>query len=254
MGGARGWRTSGTVPCARARDDGGMRTELVDRGDAGSMGLFVWDPPGEPVGSVLLIQEIFGVGAYIRAVGERLAAAGWLVGAPDVFWRFHPNWASDHTAEGLTASLEMAGRLDFPLAIADCAAALDHLAALRPTGRRPAAMGFCLGGTLAWAVAAQAEPSCCVSYYGSGVPGMLGMIDQITCPTLLHFGDADAYIPNEGVEALSEAIAGTDRFLLNVEQAGHAFDNHENEMFWNEAAARSAWAKTTSFLTQHASG
>jgi carboxymethylenebutenolidase len=120
------------------------------------------------------------------------------------------------------------------------------------SGKAPAVMGFCMGGTLAWAVAAAGEPSCCVSYYGSGVPDMLGMLDQVTCPTLFHFGNADAYIPNEGVDALSAAIAGRDGFFLNVEDAGHAFDNHESAMFWNEAAAKSAWAKTMSFLTEHA--
>jgi len=218
------------------------------------MSIFVWDPPAgqRPTGSILLIQEIFGVGPYIRAVGERLAAAGYLVGAPDVFWRFAPNWASDHDEAGLGASLEKVGQLDFPLAIADCAAALGALAAMSDSGKAPAVMGFCMGGTLAWAVAAAGEPSCCVSYYGSGVPDMLGMLDQVTCPTLFHFGNADAYIPNEGVDALSAAIAGRDGFFLNVEDAGHAFDNHESALFWNEAAAKSAWAKTMSFLTEHA--
>ncbi len=218
------------------------------------MSLFVWDPPTgqRPKGSVLLIQEIFGVGPYIRAVGERLAAAGYLVGAPDVFWRFAPNWASDHTEAGLGASLEKVGQLDFPLAIADCTAALGALAAMSDGGKAPAVMGFCMGGTLAWAVAAAGDPSCCVSYYGSGVPDMLGMLDQVTCPTLFHFGNADAYIPNEGVDAISAAIAGRDGFFLNVEDGGHAFDNHESAIFWNESAAKSAWAKTMSFLTEHA--
>ncbi len=218
------------------------------------MSLFVWDPPAgqRAKGSVLLIQEIFGVGPYIRAVGERLAAAGYLVGAPDVFWRFAPNWASSHDEAGLGASLEKVGQLDFPLAIADCTAALGVLAGLSGGDTAPAVLGFCMGGTLAWAVAAAGEPSCCVSYYGSGVPDMLGMLDQVTCPTLFHFGNADAYIPNEGVDAVSAAIAGREGYFLNVEDAGHAFDNHESAIFWNEAAAKSAWAKTMSFLTEHA--
>jgi dienelactone hydrolase len=77
---------------------------------------------------------------------------------------------------------------------------------------------------------------------------MIGMIDQVHCPTLFHFGDSDAYIPNDGVEAVAAAIIGRDGFVVNVENAGHAFDNHESEVFWNEAAAKSAWAKTMSFL------
>ncbi len=231
-----------------------MRTEQVPCGEAGSMSLFVWDPEGPQVGAVLVLQEIFGVGPYIRAVAERLAAAGFLVGAPDVFWRFAPHWASAHDEAGLGASLQQVQQLDFPQAVADCAAALDRLAQLSGSTRQPAVLGFCLGGTLAWAVAANGQPSCCVSYYGSGVPSMLGMVEQISCPTLLHFGNADAYIPNEGVEALSAAIAGHQRFTINVEAAGHAFDNHEAPMFWNEPAAKAAWAKTMSFLTAHATG
>jgi carboxymethylenebutenolidase len=229
-----------------------MRTEQVVCGDAGEMSMSVWDPDGEPIGSVLVIQEIFGVGAYIVAVCERLAAAGYLVGAPDVFWRFAPHWSSEHTEAGLTASFEKVQQLDFPQAVTDCAAALTHLAGLSSGSTAPAVMGFCLGGTLAWAVAAAGEPSCCVSYYGSGVPGMIDLIDQVTCPTLFHFGSTDAFIPTAGIDDLSAAIAGRDLFTVNVEDAGHAFDNHESEMFWNADAAKAAWAKTTSFLAAHA--
>lgn len=232
-------------------DDGmtTQRTVTVDRGSDGQMDLFVWQPEGTPTAAVLLVQEIFGVGPYIRAVAERLAAAGYVVGAPDVFWRFAPGWAAGHDVDGLTASLGQVQQLDVPSAVADCVAALEVLGAQPGVGRSPAVLGFCLGGTLAWAVASAGSPSCCVSYYGSGVPSMLGMIDSITCPTLLHFGDSDAYIPNEGVAAIGEAIAGREGFVLNVEKAGHAFDNHESEMFWNESAARAAWAKTMAFLS-----
>jgi carboxymethylenebutenolidase len=97
-------------------------------------------------------------------------------------------------------------------------------------------------------VAADFEPSACVSYYGSGVPAMIGMIDQVTCPTLFHFGNQDAFIPTEGVDAIGAAIAGREGFVLNVEQAGHAFDNHESEMFFDESAAKASWAKTMAFL------
>jgi carboxymethylenebutenolidase len=225
-----------------------MHTEHVDRGADGAMNLFVWTPDTAPRAAILLIQEIFGVGPYIRAVAERLAAAGYLVGAPDVFWRFAPNWEAGHDQTGLSESFAKVQQMDFPTAVGDCIAALGHLAGAEGIDRAPGVIGFCLGGTLAWAVAANAEPSVCVSYYGSGVPSMLGMIDQVHCPTLFHFGNADGYIPNEGVDAVGAAIAGREGFVLNVEDAGHAFDNHESEMFWNEAAAKAAWAKTMAFL------
>jgi carboxymethylenebutenolidase len=223
------------------------RTDTVALGDAGAMELFLWIPD-EPVGSVLLIQEIFGVGAYIRAVAERLADAGYVVGAPDVFWRFAPGWAAGHDEAGLAASFEKVQHLDFDLAVEDCVAAIEHLAEIDGVDARPAVMGFCLGGTVAFAVAAKDDPSCCVSYYGSGVPDMLGMIDDVSCPTLFHFGNADPFIANEGVDRVGAAIAGREGFVLNVEAAGHAFDNHESERFYAAAPAAAAWAKTMSFL------
>ena len=228
-----------------------QRDEQVAIGDEGEMAMPVWLPDGGSGPALLVIQEIFGVGAYIRAVAERLAGAGYVVGAPDVFWRFAPGWDAGHDEEGLTASLQQVGNLDPAKAVADCIAAVEHLDGLSETVGRPGVLGFCLGGTLAFGVAVEDSPSVCVSYYGSGVPDMRGRIGDVSCPTLFHFGRDDAYIPGDGVEALAEAITGTPGFVLNVEAAGHAFDNHEAAMFYDESAARAAWSKTMAFLAEH---
>ena len=219
--------------------------------EGGDLPLHVWLPDGGSGPGILLIQEIFGIGPYIQAVASRLADAGYVVGAPEVFWRFAPGWAAGHDQAGLEASMAQVGQMDPALAGADCVAALGALGHLDEVTGTPGVLGFCLGGTLAWAVAARGEPSVCVSYYGSGVPSMLDLIDTVTCPTLFHFGNADAYIPAEGVEAVNAAIDGRPGFVLNVENAGHAFDNHESEMFWDEPAAQTAWAKTVAFLAEH---
>ena len=223
------------------------RTEAVTVAD-GTFDLHLWVPESGTGPGIVLVQEIFGVGPYIRAVGARLASAGYVVAAPDLFWRFAPDWQGAHDEAGLTASMEKVAQLDFPTALADLGAAHDHLAGLPEVTGVPGVLGFCLGGTLAWGAAASGRPSCCVSYYGSGVPSMLDLVDAVRCPTLFHFGNADAFLPNEGVEALNTAIAGRPNFSINVENAGHAFDNHEAEMFWNEGAAKAAWAKTMAFL------
>jgi carboxymethylenebutenolidase len=226
------------------------RTESVVC-NGGEMSMYVWSPVSGSGPGLLLIQEIFGVGPYIRAVAERLAEAGYVVGTPDVFWRFAPGWAADHDQDGLEASLGQVAHLDAAAAVADCTAALGALAGLDEVVGAPGVIGFCLGGTLAWGVAGAGQPAVCVSYYGSGVPGMIDAIDAVACPTLFHFGNDDPYIPSDGIEAVNAAITGRVGFVLNVENAGHAFDNHESAIFWNEHAAQTAWAKTMAFLGQH---
>ncbi len=217
----------------------------------GDMTMFTWLPPSGHGPGIVLIQEIFGVGSYIRDVAVRLAAAGYVVGAPDVFWRFAPRWAATNDDAGMNASFEQVGKLDRELAVADCVAALETLGNLDEVVGTPGVLGFCLGGTLAWGAALAADPAVCVSYYGSEVPDMLGSADAATCPTLFHFGREDAFIPAEGVERLNAAIAGKPNFTLNVEIAGHAFDNHHSETFFVEGAAQAAWAKTIAFLSEH---
>jgi carboxymethylenebutenolidase len=110
-------------------------------------------------------------------------------------------------------------------------------------------LGFCLGGTLAFQVAAQADPDTAVCYYGSGIPGALGAADSITCPTLLHWGAADQYTPREQIDAVAAMAAGREQFECHVhEGAGHAFDNSFSARFSNPDAAAAAWKLTSAFL------
>ena len=112
-------------------------------------------------------------------------------------------------------------------------------------------LGFCLGGTLAYLVAAAASPDAAVSYYGSGVPGALDQADDITCPLLVHFGGDDPYIPREQIEAAREALASRPGVSFVVhEGAGHAFDNSLAPMFHQPEAAGAAWQHTADFLAE----
>jgi carboxymethylenebutenolidase len=232
-----------------------MRTESVPTPD-GPMDLHVWLPATGSGPGVLLLQEIFGVGVYLRGVAERLADLGYVVGAPDVFWRIERNYVSDHTPEGLERSIGMMPKFDFPQGVADCVDALDTLAALPEVARaggRVGVMGFCLGGGLAWFIAARSSrPAAVVAYYGSAIADGIEHAPHIAVPTLLHFGGNDPYIPNEVVEAVKAACAGKDHFEIHVQpDAGHAFDNFDAPMFHQPEAAAAAWAITTGFLQRH---
>ena len=226
------------------------RDEVTD--EDGTFGVHVVVPDAPNGAGVVLIQEIFGVGPYITAVADRLAALGYTVAAPDLFWRFAPGHAADHDEAGLTRSIELVMQLDGEKAVADCLATLAHLRGLPEVTGRAGVLGFCLGGTLAVGCALAGSPDAVVSYYGSGVPDMVDQLGSISAPTLLHFGGDDPYIAPEQLEKVVTAVPQHPGIELNVEAgAGHAFDNHEADMFYERAAAEHAWGLTEAFLRRH---
>lgn len=228
--------------------------EKITAPDGGTFDGDVVFPAGTSGPGILLLQEIFGVGAYIRAVADRLTALGYVVMMPDVFWRVERRVALDHDEEGLGKAFEYAGAFAarFNEGIDDLGAALNHLRGMREVRGGVGVMGFCLGGRLTWSVASRFDPDVAVSYYGSGIADALGEVDAITCPTLLHYGTADPYIPREQIDRISSAVESTPSFTIMLhEGAGHAFDNHEAPMFHQAEPAAAAWTATVAFLAEH---
>jgi carboxymethylenebutenolidase len=230
------------------------RVESVRTPD-GTFDLDLWLPDAGRGPGLLLIQEIYGVSDYIRAVADDLAALGYVVAAPDLFWRLEPRYQAEHDEEGLRRSIAMASRFDAAQGVADAAAALDHLAALPEVEGGPGVIGFCLGGTIGYFLAAQAEPgtvAALVSFYGSGVPDNTEALDRIGAPVQFHFGGSDSYIPREQVARVEEAAAGRDNVEIHVEEdAGHAFHNRKAPMFHVPEPAARAWRRTEEFLQRH---
>jgi carboxymethylenebutenolidase len=225
----------------------------------GAFDLTVWLPRSGSGPGLLLIQEIYGVSDYIRAVAEDLAELGYVVGAPDLFWRLTPGYQAAHDDAGLATSLEMGARFDFEQGVTDAGAALDHLAALPEvrggTGDSgdSGVIGFCLGGSIAYFLAARsAAPTAAVAFYGSAVPDSLAVLEQISVPLQFHFGGSDPYITRDQVAQVEQAVAGRANVELHVEEtAGHAFHNRKAPMFHNPEPAARAWRRTEEFLRRH---
>jgi carboxymethylenebutenolidase len=224
------------------------RTEQIAAPGGDHFDGYVSSPEGGKGPGILLLQEIFGVGSYLRAVAERLSSMGYTVLAPDLFWRVERHVALDHDQAGLERGYELVGRFDFEQGLADCEAALAHLRKLPETGGRAGVVGFCLGGSLAYLIATRYGPDVAVSYYGSGIADALGQPSDLRCPTLMHFGSEDPFISMESVNQIQEALASSDNVDIRIYSAGHAFDNHEAPMFYNPACAAEAWEVTAAFL------
>ena len=220
--------------------------------DDGTMGAHLALPASGSGPGMLLIHEIFGVNAYVRDVAQRLAEMGYVVLAPDLFWRTRPGLDLPNDDAGMKEGMAAAHDLDFAAAAGDAVAALAALRDLpEVTGRRAGVIGFCLGGTYSWQVAAHADPDVAVVYYGSGVPGALDAAAQITCPVIMHWGGADPFIDRAQVDSVVAMAAGRDNIECHVhEGAGHAFDNHRSQRFHVPAASAEAWEQTAAFLAR----
>jgi len=203
---------------------------------------------------MVVLQEIFGVGGYIKEATERLAGLGYVALAPDLYWRIKPGIALEHTEEGMGEAFQTAQQLDHNLAVGDSIDALNALRALPEvvsSDSRAGVLGFCLGGTLAYQVAVRDDPDVAVCYYGSGIPGALGQAGDINCPVLFHFGGRDQYIPREQADLVADFAATREDMECHVHAgAGHAFDNYDAPMFHQPEPAARAWAITKDFLAR----
>jgi carboxymethylenebutenolidase len=229
------------------------RVERVRTSD-GELDAHVVLPEAGSGPGIVVLQEIFGVGDYIKESAERLAGLGYVALAPDLYWRIEPGIALAHDEEGMGRAFQTVQQLDMELAVRDSIDALRTLRQLPEVAQadgRAGVLGFCLGGTLAFQVAVHADPDVAVCYYGSGIPDALDAGEAISCPVLFHFGGQDQYIPREQVDAVCAFAESHPGMECRVqEDAGHAFDNHEAPMFHQPEAAARAWEITREFLAR----
>jgi carboxymethylenebutenolidase len=232
---------------------GTVRVERVPTSD-GELDAHVVLPESGSGPGIVVLQEIFGVGGYIKEAAERLAGIGYVALAPDLYWRIEPGIAIDHTEDGLGEAFQTSQKLDHELAVEDSINALKALRALPEVahaGGKAGVLGFCLGGTLAFQVAVDDDPDVAVCYYGSGIAGMLDRADSIRCPVLYHFGGRDQYIPRDQIDRVCDFADSHPNMECHIqEDAGHAFDNHEAPMFHQPEPAARAWEITREFLAR----
>ncbi len=226
-----------------------MTTRIAVPTSDGEMPAFLWAPESGSGPGLLLLQEIFGVSSYVRRRAADLAAAGYVVLAPELYWRLDQQVVDEQADGAIDQAMGLAGQLQWPTAVTDAVAALDALSGLDTVRGTPGVVGFCFGGGVAFSVAAEAEPSVLVSYYGSSLPQLLDLAPRVTCPSLHHFGTSDAYLDADAVRRITEAVTADGRpaRVERYEGANHAFDN-DDFVLHHPAASRQAWDTTLTFL------
>jgi len=200
------------------------------------------DPSGKPKGALLVIQEIFGVNHHIRALCDKFAASGYLAVAPGLFDRVDVGVEYGYEPGDIEKGRAIMQKINLDDAMKDVAAALDYA----KTGGKVGIVGYCWGGTVAWAAACRVPGlACAVSYYGGGVGNLVG--EQPKCPVMFHFGDKDQSIPMDTVEKVKQAHPSQ---ALYVYSAGHGFNCDERGSYDAESA-KLALGRSMEFFAKH---
>jgi len=207
-------------------------------------------PTGRGPGLVLL-QEIWGVNEHIRAVADQYAMDGYVVMAPDVFWRQQPRVDLGYDEEGSKQARNFMMNLDAPNTVLDLQAAAHALRARPEVDGKVGAVGYCMGGRLAYAVAATGAIDAAVCYYGGRIQDNLGVAPQITVPILFHYAERDQHIPMSAVDEVKAAFAGRSNAEFHVYPgADHGFNCWGRPMYQQRTAAL-ARGRTLQWLAEN---
>jgi carboxymethylenebutenolidase len=214
----------------------------------GTFSCYAAYPNGAAAGSVIVLQEIFGLTPFVRGACAWLASHGFAAIAPDLFWRQSADIVLEEKDRDRATAL-MKG-LDQDLAIKDCAAVINHIQS-SPTleNRNVAALGYCLGGKLAYVLGLQAPINAVVSYYGVGIQGLLTPLSAVRIPVLLHLALEDALCPPAAQEAIQSTLGALPNVRIESYPAGHAFARTGSAVY-NADCAAAANSRTITFLRE----
>ena len=224
----------------------GMQARLEVPG-IGDVGGWLARPEGPPTGALVVVQEIFGVNAHMRAVTDRYAREGLLALAPALFDPVERNAELAYDEAGFEGGRALAAALGFDRAVAIVAAAagrLRHLLAERGPGGEAGVgvVGFCWGGTVAYLANTRLGLPA-VSYYGARTVPFLD--EALRAPMLFHFGARDHSIPAADIEAHRRAHPEA---AVHVYDAGHGFNRDVDPRHHDATSAALAHARTLGFL------
>lgn len=217
--------------------------------DSGTFNAYCAKPADGTGPGIVLIQEIFGITDWIKKMADRFAAQGYVVIAPDMFWRMDPDFVADPSKqEELEKAFGFLQTVDHDKAVEDIDAALSALKALPECNGKVAVSGFCLGGTFTYLAAARLDIDAAIAYYGTQIHEYLDEGKNVTCPMLFHMGEHDDTFSVEDRNKIHGALIGKPNISIYMYDAGHAFANSARPDVHNLAAAEAAHERSFKLL------
>ncbi|WP_280567292.1 dienelactone hydrolase family protein [Chromohalobacter sp. 296-RDG] len=213
--------------------------DITSHDDQTFKGYLALPPAGKGPG-IVLIQEIFGVNAHMRSVAKQYAQDGYVVLAPDVFWRQEPGVELAYEGADMDKAFKLVGDIDFTVAVKDLASTAQALRQRSECDGDVTAIGYCMGGILAYLAAIEAGVDRAASFYPGGIHKHLDKASRLDVPVQFHFAGNDGHIPAETVDQVRETFADRDDVTINVyDGADHGFNCWARSAYHRHAAALS---------------
>lgn len=217
--------------------------------DGGVFTAYMAVPAIIPAPTIILIQEIFGVNAEMRAKCDEFAAQGYMAVCPDLFWRMEPGvQLTDKTDAEWTKAFDFFKRFDVDKGVEDLRAVHHTFKGHAHSTGKVGTVGYCLGGKLAYLMATRSSVECAVSYYGVGLDELLDESTNITHPLMLHIAEEDEFVNKEAQTKIKTTLASHPQLeIYSYPGVNHAFARGEG-INYSEEAATAANTRTDEFF------
>jgi len=220
-----------------------MSTVKIIADDGHEFSAYCARPQGTPRGSLVIIQEFFGVNGHIRRVSDQYAAEGYFVLSPAIFDRVERDVDLGYDQAGMDKGRELRAKLDLDKCLVDVQATIDAASSAGKVG----VLGYCWGGSLAYIASARLNGlACAVGYYGAQIAAHADETPRV--PVLLHYAEKDEYIPQDDIEKVVTAQPAVT--IYQYPGTEHGF-NCDDRQFYEQKSAAVALERTLAFIGKY---
>jgi carboxymethylenebutenolidase len=216
--------------------------------DGGSFRTYVSLPPKTPAPALVMQHTMFGVNPLFRSFCDEYAAEGYVVVAPDLFWRMGKDIELDYREESYEIGHGLMRKIDKAKAVEDVAATMSVMRKMPEVRGKIAAVGYCMGGTLAYLTAARTDVDMAICYYAIDMEDHFDELDRIRNPVVVHLGDQDPYVKPGAYETIERTLATKAQVTFHAYPGvGHGFASKGSKNY-NPAASSLAWSRSMTAL------
>jgi carboxymethylenebutenolidase len=184
---------------------------------------------------LIIFAEMWGITEAKRRMADEYAHKGWCALVPNMYWR--SSFTGVIPFDQADKAMERMEALDFNQAAEDAKLAAGWLRASAHCSGKIAALGFCIGGRIAFLAASRANIDAAIALYAFGIAQYPDELASMSCPLQLHYGLKDRHISKAEIEAVKKIADTNDKVEVHLYlHSGHGFFSPERPTFDPDAA------------------